>query len=166
VGRSLRRFRFCLGFSLNRHDDVSLHPTLRSSPSSPLSPHHHADPVVVQIRQRLPNIPSQPTFAKLLASERKASTSSSRRMTKDISSWAATATPSNDPEDESGGSEEGHDGGQDGQQKGEIDWAGLGEVLRRGRTKDRLAELRKLEGLAKKNGEPSFCLLAVQLWEV
>lgn len=77
-------------------------------------------------------------------------------MVKDISGWAANATTTPNP-----AHDDHSDDDPDQPQEGEMDWAALADVLKRGRRKDRIEQLHKLTALAARDGSCDCFLLPV-----
>jgi hypothetical protein len=94
-------------------------------------------------------IPAKASFAKLLASERKAAPAASGRHKKDISGWAS-ATPTRFNAEGEPISDDDDDDSAAG--RGELDVEELQAVLSRGRNKERLTALASLGGQAAKGG--------------
>lgn len=82
----------------------------------------------------------------------------SSRPPKDVGGWAASTSTSYDDDDTIRTTRDAaHDDDNDRQDgegaSGEMDWTRLGDILKRGRVKDRISELNKIENLATKGGQ-------------
>ena len=82
----------------------------------------------------------------------------SSRPDKDIGGWAASTSTSYDDDEvtrkaKTSTHDESADPADGESSVGEMDWTRLGEVLKRGRVKDRIHELNKIENIATKGGK-------------
>lgn len=104
-------------------------------------------------------IPTGKPFEKLLRQEEKAGSKDGKmsRPTKDVGGWAASTSTSYDDDDtvRTVTKDAAHEvaADLDSSAAGEMDWTRLGEILKRGRTKDRIHELNKIESIASKGGQ-------------
>lgn len=82
----------------------------------------------------------------------------SSRPPKDVGGWAASTSTSYDDDDtirttRDAAHDDDNDRQDGGGASGEMDWTRLGDILKRGRVKDRISELNKIENLATKGGQ-------------
>jgi len=97
---------------------------------------------------------SKPSFSKLLKKEAKMDS----RPKVDVDAWAVSSSTRYEDDDTTrtkGRHEDDDDEDQEAAGSNEMDWTRLGEVLKRGRVKERIHELNKINSLASKGGQYS-----------